>query len=115
MSSTEDTAQIEKYAAWATKLEQNIVDMARQRAWSWAYLVGGAVAAGIAWTFHHFVAGSIFTLGLILWITAFYITTMRTWYYQNELKRTRYELERLVEDAPKGEGEGAGAGSEAKA
>jgi hypothetical protein len=100
MSSSEDGTQVEKYEAWAQKLEQNIVDMARQRAWSWAYLVGGAVLGAGVWTFQHFVAGAIFTLGVILWITAIYITYMRTWYYQNELKRTRYELERIAESAP---------------
>jgi hypothetical protein len=100
----EDTAQVEKYEAWATKLEQNILDMARQRAWSWAYLAGGAAVGAVAWRFNHFVAGSILTLGIILWITAIYITYMRTWYYRNELTRTRYELERLGEAKP---GEGA--------
>jgi hypothetical protein len=101
MSSTsDDQAQIAKYEAWAKKLEENIVEMARQRAWSWAYLIGGVVVGGVVWQFHHFVAGSIVTLGIILWITAIYITYMRTWYYQNELKRTRYELERLAEAAP---------------
>ena len=74
--------------------------MARQRAWSWAYLGGGVVLGAIVWQFHHFVAGSIVTLGVILWITAIYITYMRTWYYQNELKRTRYELERIAEASP---------------
>ena len=101
MSTTSDgQQQIAKYEAWATKLEENIVEMARQRAWSWAYLVGGAVVGAAVWRFHHFVAGSIVTLGIILWITAIYITYMRTWYYQNELKRTRYELERLAEASP---------------
>jgi hypothetical protein len=100
MSAPDDKAQVDKYEAWAAKLERNIVDMARQRAWSWAYLAGGAVVGAIVWRFHHFVGGSVFTLGVILWITAIYITYMRTWYYQNELARTRYELERLAEAAP---------------
>ena len=72
--------------------------MARQRRWSWAYLAGGGVIGAIVWRFQHFVAGSIITLGIILWITAIYITYMRTWYYQNELTRTRYEIDRLAED-----------------
>ena len=97
-------AQIAKYQAWADKLESNIVEMAKQRAWSWAYLAGGIVLGFVAWRFNHFLGGSVFTLGLILWITALYITAMRTWYYRNELTRTRYELEQLAgpEDAASG-------------
>ncbi len=92
-------AQIVKYEDWAAKLAENIEDMARQRRWSWAYLTGGIVAGGIGWRFNHFFGGAAFTLGLILWATALYITYMRTWYYQNELARTRLEIEKLLESS----------------
>lgn len=104
MSSDDVNAQITKYESWAVQLSSNIEDMARQRKWSWAYLGGGVVLGAIAWRFHHFVGGSIVTLGIILWITAIYITYMRTWYYQNELKRTRYEIEKLLDESLPPEG-----------
>jgi hypothetical protein len=97
-------AQIAKYAEWAARLEGNIEDMARQRRASWLYLASGGVLCAIVWRFHHFVAGSLLTLGIILWITALYITWMRTWYYRNELRRAKVEIDALLEqqvpDAP---------------
>jgi hypothetical protein len=96
---SEVRVQIAKYEEWAGRLEANIQDMARQRRASWLYLLAGAALGAIVWRFHHFVGGSVFTLGLILWITAQYITYMRTWFYNNELTRTRAELDQL-----KGEG-----------
>ncbi len=96
--------QLSKYEAWAAKLEANILEMARQRRWSWAYLGGGAIAMAAVWRFHHFLAGALLTLGVILWITAIYITYMRTWFYKNELTRTRDEIDRLCA-APASRGE----------
>ena len=104
MATDDLDAQITKYESWAAQLQANVDDMVRQRKWSWAYLGGGIVLGAIVWRFHHFVGGAIVTLGIILWITAIYITYMRTWYYQNELKRTRYEIELLLDKTAPREG-----------
>jgi hypothetical protein len=90
-------AQLARYQSWATQLEGNIEDMARQRRWYWLYLGAGALVGGVGWQFQHFFGGAAFALGLILWSTGLYITYMRTWYYKNELARTRVEIERLLE------------------
>jgi hypothetical protein len=89
-------AQITKYEDWAARLEANIEDMAKQRRLSWIYLLAGVLLGGIAWRFHHFFGGALVALGIILWITAIYITWMRTWYYRNELTRTRAEIDTLL-------------------
>jgi hypothetical protein len=89
-------AQLAKYESWAAQLEGNIEDMARQRRWYWLYLAGGVVVGAIGWQFHHFFGGAAVTLGIILWSTGLYITSMRTWYYKNELTRTRIEIEKLL-------------------
>ena len=88
--------QLAKYQSWAAQLEGNIRNMARQRRWMWLYLAGGIVFGGIGWQFHHFFGGAAFTLGVILWSTGLYVTYMRTWYYKNELARTRIEIEKLT-------------------
>src|SRR5262245_3283144 len=90
-------AQLVKYESWAAQLEGNIEDMARQRRWYWLYLLGGLVLGAVGWHFHHFFGGAIVALGLILWSTGLYITYMRTWYYKNELTRTRIEIEKLLD------------------
>ncbi len=87
--------QIAKYEAWATRLEENIVSLTRQRS-TFFYIFYGAVAvSAIGFFFGAWLGVATFATGLMVCVAGVYISTTRTWEYQRELERTRYEVRRL--------------------
>jgi hypothetical protein len=87
--------QIAKYEAWATRLEENIVSLTRQRS-TFFYIFYGAVAvSGIGFFFGAWLGVATFATGVMVCTAGVYISTTRTWEYQRELERTRYEVRRL--------------------
>jgi hypothetical protein len=91
--------QIAKYEAWATRLEENIVSLTRQRSTFFYIFCGAIVVSGIGFFFGAWLGVATFATGLMVCVAGIYISTTRTWEYQRELERTRYEVRRLREEA----------------
>jgi uncharacterized protein (DUF58 family) len=87
--------QIAKYEAWATRLEENIVSLTRQRSTFLYIFCGAIVVSGVGFFFGAWLGVATFATGLMVCVAGLYISTTRTWEYQRELEQTRFEVRRL--------------------
>ena len=84
--------QLAKYEAWATRLEENIATLGRQKR-TYFRIFFGCVALSLVGFFRSpwFGVGAIFT-GVFVCIAGLYISTTRRWEYERELVRTKEEI-----------------------
>jgi hypothetical protein len=87
--------QIEKYEAWATRLDENIRTLARQRRSFYAIFFGSVALSAIGFFFGPWLGVATFATGVMVCVAGFYISTTRRWEYERELARTRREIARL--------------------
>jgi len=87
--------KIAKYEAWATRLEENIVSLARQRRTFFFMFYGAAAISALGFFFGAWLGVATLATGVMVCIAGVYISTTRTWEYQRELERMRYEVHKL--------------------
>jgi hypothetical protein len=92
--------QITKYETWAAKLEQNIVDLGKQRSTFFRIFFGAVVLSAVGFFVGPWLGVATFFTGVMVCVAGIYISTTRTWEYQRELDRTREEIARLRGEAP---------------
>jgi hypothetical protein len=89
------TEQIAKYEAWATRLEENIASLARQRRTFFTMFFGAVVLSAFGFFFGMWLGVATIATGVMVCVAGLYITTTRTWEYERELESTRREVRRL--------------------
>ena len=87
--------QIAKYEAWATRLEENLASLARQRRTFFVIFGGAVVVSALGFFYGVWLGVATIATGIMVCIAGVYITTTRAWEYERELKRTRFELRRM--------------------
>ena len=84
--------KIEKYEAWAKRLEENIMSLARQRRTFFFMFYGAAAISAFGFFFGAWLGVATLATGVMVCVAGVYISTTRTWEYERELERTRYEI-----------------------
>jgi hypothetical protein len=87
--------QIAKYEAWATRLEENIASLTRQRRVFFYMFYGAIGVSALGFFFGAWLGVATFLTGVMVCVAGVYISTTRTWEYRRELEITRYEIRRL--------------------
>jgi hypothetical protein len=84
--------QIAKYEAWATRLEENIASLARQRRAFYGIFFGSVVLSALGFFFGAWLGVGTLATGIMVCVAGLYISTTRRWEYERELARTREEI-----------------------
>jgi hypothetical protein len=87
--------QVEKYEAWAAKLEANITELRHQRRTFFRIFFGAVGVSAIGFFFGVWLGVATFFTGVMVCVAGVYISTTRTWEYERELERTREEIARM--------------------
>jgi hypothetical protein len=99
-TTTESSAHadlIQRYAAWETKLGENIDSLSRQRTVFYWIFFGALITSTLGFFFGSWFGVGSFLTGLAFCGTGLYLTIMRRRQYDDELLHTRAELRRLME------------------
>jgi hypothetical protein len=87
--------QLAKYEAWASRLEENIATLTRQRRLYLRIFFGAVGVSALGFFFGWWLGVGALATGIMVCIAGLYISTTRTWEYQRELARTREEIAHL--------------------
>jgi hypothetical protein len=86
---------VEKYEAWAGEIQKQLATFAKLRRDVRFFPLFALLTAPFGLFWAPWLGVAVALVWLTLWGTTLYITTMRTWQYENELALTRAELSRL--------------------
>jgi hypothetical protein len=86
---------VHRYAAWASKLEENMVSLARQRRVLLRMLPAALLLSALGFAINVWVGVGTFATGLWVCAAGLYLTMMRAREYREELARTQAQLRRM--------------------
>ena len=86
---------VQRYAAWETKLRENIDTLSQQRTAFYRIFFGALLLSAFGFVFGWWFGVASFFTGVAFCGTGLYLTMVRGQQYVDELSRTRAELRRL--------------------